>query len=113
MVLFSVIVKDGLLVEFQRMAAELTRTSRADDGCIAYTFYRQTDEESNYVLFEQWRDQPALTAHLQHLIRDLGPPDDDPSLPETHVRRRLPKAFMDLLESWHVRRYEALEEGTS
>jgi quinol monooxygenase YgiN len=41
-VLFSVNVKDGSLDEFQRMAADLTRSSRLDDGCITYTFYRQT-----------------------------------------------------------------------
>jgi hypothetical protein len=107
-VLFSVQIKDGSLPEFQRVAAEMTRTSRADDGCIAYTFYRQADDEHSYVLFEQWREQPALTAHLQRLLSDMGPPDTDPGLPEAHVRRRLPMAFMDLLEAWQVRRYEEL-----
>jgi len=107
-VLFSVQVKDGSLAEFPRVATEMTRTSRSDDGCIAYTFYQQTDDERSYVLFEQWREQADLTAHLQRLLGDMGPADTDPTLPEAHVRRRLPMAFMDLLEAWQVRRYEEL-----
>ncbi len=105
-VLFHVKVDPSKEAEFNAIAAELTTSSRQDDGCIAYVFHRRVGSPLEVVLYEQWRDQDALTAHIGRLVTEMGPPDDDPGLPETHVRRRLPKAFMDLFESAEPIRYE-------
>ncbi len=105
-VLFHVKVKPSREAEFNAIAAELTASSRRDDGCIEYVFHRRIGSPQEVVLYEQWRDQEALTAHVGRLVRELGPPDDDPNLPETDVRRRLPKAFMDLFDAAEVIRYE-------
>jgi len=110
-VLFHVRVKPSREAEFNTVAAELTASSRQDDGCIEYVFHRRVGSPQEVVLYEQWRDQDALSAHVGRLVRDIGPPDDDPSLPETDVRRRLPKAFMDLFDAAEVIRYEPVVDA--
>ena len=40
------------------------RTSRAEAGCIEYTFAADPLEPGRVVLFERWEDQASLDAHL-------------------------------------------------
>ena len=90
-VLFHVTVKDGKEQDFHDLAVRLTEVTRAeDDGCMAYVFHRQRDSAKNYVLYEQWRDQEALDAHIEHLQTLLGPPRPE---------GRLPAALLDLCEN--------------
>ena len=105
-VFFQVKVSPSREAEFNAIVAELTASSRQDDGCIEYVFHRRIGSPQEVVLYEQWRDQDALSAHIARLVSEMGPPDDAPGLPETHVRRRLPKAFMDLFDSAEPIRYE-------
>jgi quinol monooxygenase YgiN len=37
----------------------------SEDGCEAYRFYAAIDDPSAFVAVENWRDVPALQAHLQ------------------------------------------------
>ncbi len=46
------------------------RTSRAEAGCLEYTFSADPLEAGRVVLFERWEDQASLDAHL------AGPPMD-------------------------------------
>ena len=39
--------------------------SRAEDGCIDYTFGRDLSDPQVLLLFERWRDAAALAAHGQ------------------------------------------------
>lgn len=39
--------------------------SRAEDGCLDYTFARDLSDPQVLVLFERWRDAAALAAHGQ------------------------------------------------
>lgn len=111
-ILFSVTVKPGHEAEFGSIAERMTKTTNAEDeGCISYTFYRQTDSPLKVILFEQWSDQESLSAHVARLRDMLGPPDEDEALPATHIRRRLPKAFMDLFEDASVTRYEPVVDA--
>lgn len=112
-VLFHVVVNPSREAEFNSVAADLTASSRQDDGCIDYVFHRRIGSSREVVLYEQWRDQDALSAHVGRLITEMGPPDDDPNLSETDVRRRLPKAFMDLFESAEAIRYEPVVDQAS
>ena len=113
-IFFSVTIKPECEVAFLELAERLTKTTHAEDkGCIAYTFFRQTDDALKVTLFEQWADGESLSAHIGRLLGMLGPPDDDPDLPENHVRRRLPKAFMDLFADSEVTRYTPLFDGAS
>jgi quinol monooxygenase YgiN len=36
----------------------------AEDGCIEYRFSFATDDANTVLVFEEWRDQEALTAHF-------------------------------------------------
>jgi antibiotic biosynthesis monooxygenase len=76
----------------REMVPRLARPTRAEDeGCVAYVFYRRTDNPSEAVLYEQWRDVEALNAHIARLQRVFGPQDEQETYPATHHRRRLPK----------------------
>jgi quinol monooxygenase YgiN len=92
--------------QFRSMVREMTESSRADEGCLDYTYFARLGTEHEFVLYERWRDQEALNAHVARLVSEYGPPDDDPSLPDTHPRKRLPRTFMDLFSSAEVVRYE-------
>ena len=109
-IFFSMTVKAERQTEFEILARELTASTKAQNrGCLAYTFYRRADQPRDFVLYEQWHDAPALGAHLARLHQVLGPPDNREPYPETHHRRRLPKAFLAFLEKTDAVRYEVLE----
>ncbi len=80
-ILFSARVLEDRVDGFRRMVEEATPLSRADEGCISYVFHQQTDDPRNFVLREQWRDEAALDAHIQHLVEVFGPPGPDGQLP--------------------------------
>ena len=42
---------------------EMMRLSRAEDGCIAYSYAEDLTDEGLVHVFEVWRDQGALDAH--------------------------------------------------
>jgi quinol monooxygenase YgiN len=50
--------------EFLAERAERMRTSRAEPGCIEYTFAADPLEPGRVILFERWEDQASLDAHL-------------------------------------------------
>lgn len=52
-------ITDAALDSLEKMMA----ASRAEDGCIDYTFARDICDPSVIVLFERWRDDEALAAH--------------------------------------------------
>jgi len=109
-IFFSMTVKADRQTEFEILARDMTTSTKAQDqGCLAYTFYRRADQQRDFVLYEQWHDAAALSAHMARLHQVLGPPNDREPYPETHHRRRLPKAFLALLEKTDAVRYEALE----
>ena len=108
-ILFHMTLKEGSEAAFEDIARRFTETTHAQDGgCISYVFYRRADKPLETLLYEQWSDADALSAHIQRLRRDYGPPDDDETLPERHFRRLLPKVFVDLLADGQVVRYKAL-----
>lgn len=58
--------RDAFLAE--RVAT--MRRSRAEHGCLEYTFAADPVEPGRVVLFERWTDQAALDAHLAALRSD-------------------------------------------
>jgi len=96
-ILYYVTVKEGNEQAVQELVTRLATTTRAEDaGCLAYTFYQQQDNPREYVLFEQWRDQAALDAHLARLQAVFGPP---------RPGGRVPAAILDLYEKTRSVRY--------
>jgi quinol monooxygenase YgiN len=51
---------------------EIMRRSRAEDGCLEYTFAADPLDDGRVVLFERWASQEALDAHLAGLTTDDG-----------------------------------------
>lgn len=49
----------------QKSLVEMVRASRAEDGCLDYSFARDLADPDMLVLFERWRDRAALDAHGQ------------------------------------------------
>jgi quinol monooxygenase YgiN len=100
-ILFYITIKPQKEREFHDLAINLTNITRTEDeGCLSYVFHRQQGVyPCQYVLYEQWRDQQALDAHVAHLQALLGPP-----LPGG----RLPAALLDLCEKTQVVRYDVV-----
>jgi quinol monooxygenase YgiN len=50
---------------------EMMAASRAEDGCLAYAYAEDVAEPGLIRVFEAWRDQDALDAHVRtdHLAR--------------------------------------------
>ena len=99
-ILFRMTVKAERDDEWRELAFHLTRSTRSEDeGCVNYVYHRRVDNPREYVLYEQWRDEEALTAHLVRLVQLLGPPP---------AGGRLPAAFLDNFEQTQAVRYETL-----
>ena len=49
---------------FIESRGDMMRTSRAEAGCIEYTFCADPLDPSRVVLFEKWADQASLDAHI-------------------------------------------------
>lgn len=45
-------------------ANEMRAATLQEDGCIEYRFSFPTDDANTMLVFEEWRDQDALTAHF-------------------------------------------------
>ena len=99
-ILFRMTVKAEQDAEWGELVSQLTRSTRSEDeGCVNYVYHRRLDNSREYVLYEQWRDEEALTALVARLVRLLGPPP---------AGERLPAKFLDHLEQMQAVRYEAL-----
>jgi quinol monooxygenase YgiN len=99
-ILFHMTVKSGREQEFVDLALRLTPITRAEDeGCLAYVYLRDKANPLELVLYEQWRDQAALDAHIAHLVRLLGAPRPGDVLPA---------AFMDPLEKTWPAGYDVI-----
>jgi quinol monooxygenase YgiN len=46
-------------------ATEMMKATRAEDGCISYTFSADLEDAGVFQLFEEWKSQDALDAHFK------------------------------------------------
>ncbi|HVT36123.1 MAG TPA: putative quinol monooxygenase [Nevskiaceae bacterium] len=81
-IFFYLTGKSGKDSELRALLGEMTRVSRADDGCIHYTFHQQLDDRRKWVLHEQWRDRAALDAHIASMKKHFGEPPPGARLPQ-------------------------------
>jgi quinol monooxygenase YgiN len=99
-ILFYMTVLPGKEREARDLALRLTTMTRAEDeGCLTYVFHQEQSNPRELVLYEQWRDQAALDAHLAHLVRLLGQPP---------AAGRLPAALLEVCEKTRAVRYDVL-----
>jgi quinol monooxygenase YgiN len=50
--------------ELVRIAQMVAGASRAEEGCISYRLYEDTEIESEFVFVEEWESQEALQRHF-------------------------------------------------
>lgn len=53
------------LVRFKPHMERMLAASRAEDGCLAYSYAEDVAEPGLIRVFEAWRDQAAIDAHFQ------------------------------------------------
>ncbi len=99
-VLFYATIKEGHVQAFHDLAVRLTAMTRAEDeGCLTYVFHQRQDNPREFLLYEQWRDEAALDAHVAHGLAVFGPPGPN---------GRLPLALSELCDNFHTVRYEVV-----
>jgi quinol monooxygenase YgiN len=57
-------IKEGSEKKFEELAAKAAKGSRAEKGNLAYEFHRDAEKPTEYVLFERWKNLPALREHF-------------------------------------------------
>jgi quinol monooxygenase YgiN len=50
--------------ELIRIGHELVHASRAEDGCISYRLYADTEDENAFVFVEEWESLDILKRHF-------------------------------------------------
>ena len=58
-------VKPGNEKKFEEAFAPALAATRKEPGCVAYYLNRDTEQASNYVMYEQFKGIPGLEAHLK------------------------------------------------
>jgi len=55
-------------------SVEMMRDTRAESGCISYTFSEDLEEPGTFRIFEEWESQEALDAHFAspHMAKFQG-----------------------------------------
>jgi quinol monooxygenase YgiN len=53
------------LAQLQTLAAPVVTATRAEDGCLAYSYAPDLLDPGLIHVVEKWRDRPALAAHAQ------------------------------------------------
>jgi quinol monooxygenase YgiN len=65
-------VHEGRVEEFKRLCAELIEIVRADDGATPRFAFYLSDDESECVIYERYRDSEAVIDHGAH-VGDIMP----------------------------------------
>ena len=50
--------------DFKRIGQAVAQASRAEDGCVGYRLYEDTENENEFVFVEEWENQEALETHF-------------------------------------------------
>ena len=64
-------IKPDTEKKFLEMVQPLIKGSRAEDGCIGYGLYKNTEEENSFVMIEQWKNHEIFEKHTAsaHFIK--------------------------------------------
>ena len=64
-VLGRVITDGARRDELVRIGQEVAGASRAEEGCISYRLYEDTEAENEFLFVEEWESQDALQRHFR------------------------------------------------
>jgi quinol monooxygenase YgiN len=65
-VIGSATAAPGRRDELVAAARTVAAATRADDGCLAYSFAADVEDPDRVLSVEVWRDRDALDAHMRH-----------------------------------------------
>lgn len=65
MIVGTIDIEPGDRDEFIRLSAEAVRLSRAEQGCHAYVYALDPDDQGRLHLVERWEDMDCLQAHAR------------------------------------------------
>lgn len=51
--------------ELETLLHDLQRSTRLEPGCVAYEIHRSSEKTDSFMLYERFKDQAALDAHVQ------------------------------------------------
>jgi len=81
----TITLPEGTLDQAREAIVKMAKASQAEDGCINYTFAEDLTAPGSLILYERWRDQEALQAHMasahmaefQKTMAQFGEPQRD------------------------------------
>ena len=56
---------DGTAEKFEAAFAKSAKLAREEKGCLAYELNRDAKGTAKYLVYERWKDLPALEAHIK------------------------------------------------
>ncbi|MDO6406571.1 putative quinol monooxygenase [Pantoea phytobeneficialis] len=80
LVIAKFIAQEGKGEELFAAIERCIAPSRAEEGCIHYDVYKNTEDENIFLIHEKWKGEPAIQFHFEqtHFKRLLA--DTDPLL---------------------------------
>lgn len=63
-VLGSVLVREGRMVEAQKLSLEHVHRSRTEPGCVSHAVHVDCENPQRLLFVEEWADPAALQAHF-------------------------------------------------
>ena len=84
------VAKPGRSADLERALLVLQTASRADKGCLIYSVFADLNDESRFVMHEEWVSRELLVAHnlLTHVVDFVEQTKDLLSEPFTVTRLR-------------------------
>jgi quinol monooxygenase YgiN len=61
----SVLVQEGKRERATELASAMSKATKAEAGCVDYTFYTDLENPNRFFIFEVWETQAALDKHFQ------------------------------------------------
>ena len=57
-------IKDGQIDAYRRLAAELARETRKEQGCVSYELFQDIQNQNVFSFIEAWENQDLLDRHM-------------------------------------------------
>jgi quinol monooxygenase YgiN len=61
----SVLVQETKREQAKQLALTMSNATKAEAGCLDYTFYSDLENPSRFFIFEKWETQETLSKHFQ------------------------------------------------
>jgi quinol monooxygenase YgiN len=77
-------IKDGQTEAYKKLAAELAKETRKEQGCISYELFQDINNQNIFSFIETWENQDALdihlkSAHFHKIVREMALLREKPS----------------------------------